>query len=132
MIISLFIGILVLTIQVLFTFFHIPFNIEACHLNGTIGAYGDALLEVARELACTVVSYFHLPLLSGLDGSLSVFGYGASAGSHSLVDYQWLLANVRENERTTYNGLFLRELAKIVNQVVKLDLGWFLGHCGHA
>ena len=43
--------------NLLFCFGHIALDVEAGHLDGTIGAHGDGLLEVARELALAVVGH---------------------------------------------------------------------------
>ena len=47
----------------LLCFGHIALNVETCHFDSSISADGDRLLEVARELASTVVGYFDFALL---------------------------------------------------------------------
>ena len=112
----------------LFGFRHVAFNIEAGHLDGSVAADGDGLLEVAGELALAIVSHLDLALLAGLYGSLGVLGNGASARGDGLVDYQGLLADVGIYKRAGDNGVLLGEGTEVVDGLFKLNLGRLLGH----
>ena len=78
---------------------------------------------MAGELAGAVVSHLDFALLARLDGFLGVLRNGAATRSNSLVDNQGLVACVGEGEGCRYYRSRLRELAKVVNQLVELDFG---------
>ena len=91
----------------LFCFFHITLDIETCHFCDTVCAYSDGLLEVSRELSSAVVGNLNLTLLSWLNRCLGVFGHRASARGDSLVNNQWLFANILKSESACNHRLFL-------------------------
>lgn len=107
----------------LFLLRHHALDIEAGELGLGVGADGDALLEVARKLARAVVGHGDGALLSWSDRLLVVARHGASATRHDLVEHQGLVADIGEGEYRLLDWALLRERAKILRDLVKLDLG---------
>ena len=70
----------------LFGFCHIAFNVESCHLNGSVGSYRDGFLKMTWEFTRAVVCHFEFSLFSWFDGSLRVFGDRTSTAGNSLID----------------------------------------------
>ena len=62
----------------LFCFFHIAFHIKAGHFSLAVATDGDRLLEMAGELARTIIFHLDLTLLTRFDRLLGKSRYGAS------------------------------------------------------
>lgn len=104
----------------LFLFNHITLDVNTHESIGGVRTNTDRLLEVARELAFTVVDHLEFASLARSNGLLGEGRDCATARSESLVNHERLIACVRKLEDIGL-GLVFREFTIIVSSSFEFD-----------